>query len=160
MKNTYIYLVVLIIVVLFIFCLFKSKKKTVKISELKNMHFGYSTSTMMNAYVSYDLKYENDQYIATIKPNLVAEEDALVVEITEKDVKMIEEIFKNYEVSNWDGFNKSDKNVLDGNDFSLSVGFVNGDSISASGYMMYPKNYADVRNRLDEIFMNIYRNQK
>lgn len=127
-----------------------------KIFEITSMHFGYSTSTMMNAYVSYDIKYDSGKYVAKIKPNLVAEEDARTVFISNDDVLNIEDIFKKYEVNNWDGFDKVDKDVLDGNSFSFFVKFSNGDSISSSGYMRYPKNYGYVKNKLDEIFMNLY----
>ena len=37
---------------------------------------------------------------------------------------------------------------------------MNKERISASGYMMYPKNYREVANELDEIFMNIYNSKE
>ena len=41
----------------------------------------------------------------------------------------------------WDGFDKHDKNILDGHGFGLTVAFANG-SIHASGYEKYPKDYS------------------
>ena len=159
MKNIYIILIVIILLVLGFF-FFKKGKKIVQITELKDFHFGYSTSMMMNAYVSYDIKYDFNEYTATIKPDMVAQEDSVTIKVSHKEVLEILEVLKIYDVSKWDGFNESDKDVLDGNSFTLSVGFMNSERISASGYMKYPKNYIDVKKELDEIFMKMYRNKK
>ncbi|MBR3208929.1 MAG: hypothetical protein IKF82_01540 [Bacilli bacterium] len=156
MKNLYVYVFIILFFILG-FYLFKHRKKPVQISELKNMHFSYSTSVMMNASVSYDLRYESSEYIATIKPNLVADNEAISVKISRDEVLMIEEVLKKYEVSKWDGFNQSDNNVLDGNSFSFSAELVSGERIGASGYMKYPKNYGEVKVKLDEIFMKFYK---
>lgn len=151
-----ILIVFIIIIIIGVILMLKKTKKPIEISNIKYMHFGYSTGTMVNSYVYYDIDYENNAYYATIKPNNIADEDKLKIEISTEIVDKIESIFKKYEVQKWDGFNKSDQNVLDGNSFSLSIGFMNKERISASGYMMYPKNYREVANELDEIFMNIY----
>ena len=78
-------------------------------------------------------------------------------EITKKEVKKIENILKKYEVYKWDGFNKSDQNVLDGNSFDISIILKNKETIRAYGYMKYPNNYREVKNELDNIFMEIYK---
>lgn len=161
MKKTYIILLIIIILLtISLVIILKNKKKTVEINEIKHMHFGYSTGNMINAYVSYDIDYENNNYYATIKPNNLSEEDKLKVKISTETVDKVIEIIKKYEVQNWDGFNKNDQNVLDGNSFSLSIELTNNKSISAHGYMKWPKNYREVKEELDIIFMNIYNDIK
>ena len=53
------------------------------------------------------------------------------------------------------GFNKSDRYVLDGNSFSLSISMNNDEYVSASGYMKWPKNYKEVKEELITFFSTI-----
>ena len=155
LKKIYLLIIILIALVV-IFFIVRYKKRVVNISQIKYFHFGYSTGNMMYANVTYDLSLKDDGYVVVIKPSGISEEDAYEVSISNSDVKKIEDILKKYEVGKWNEFHKSDSNVLDGNSFSLSIGFVNDDYISASGYMKWPKNYKDVRGELDSFFMNFY----
>ena len=154
MKKLFILLIPIIIIT---YILLKIKKKPVEIEYIKYMHFGYSTGTMINANVSYNLTFKDGKYLVQIKPNGKTEEETKEKEITKKEVKKIENILKQYEVYKWDGFNKSDQNVLDGNSFDISIILKNGETIRAYGYMKYPNNYREVKNELDNIFMEIYK---
>ena len=49
---------------------------------------------------------------------------------------------------------------MDGNSFSLTVRMKNDDYISATGYMMWPKNYSNVKSELDNIFKNCVKEEK
>ena len=106
----------------------------------------------MYANCVYDLKCEEDKCMLTIKPNGFPEEDARTYDVDDKSIKEVINILNKYEVSKWDGFQKSDKNVLDGNSFSFSLTTKDGKNISASGYMMWPDNYGIVKNELKMIF--------
>ena len=129
----------------------------VEISEIKSFNYGYSINMMMNGNVSYYVVLKDGKYIATIKPYMVAQEDALEVELNSDQISKLRNILIDNHVNKWNGFSKSDKNVLDGNSFSLSVYFVNGEDISAHGYMVWPSNYSEVRGSLDEFFGEIYK---
>lgn len=131
-------------------------KKEIEIIDIKYMYLGYSTGTMINSNVRYDLELKDGKYIAEIKPNNISEEDKLTVEIKKEDVQKIKDILKKYHVGRWNGFNKSDQNVLDGDSFSFGVRFIDDTSINASGYMMWPVNYGEVEKALDDIFMNYW----
>lgn len=139
--------------------MFLFNKKEVEIIDLKYMHLGYSTGTMVNSNVRYNLELKDGKYMAEIKPNSMADEDTMTVEMKKEDVQKIKDILKKYHVGRWNGFNKSDQNVLDGDSFSFSIRFVDDTSISASGYMMWPNNYGEVEKALTEIFMS-YWNKK
>ena len=131
-------------------------KKGIVISDIKSFHFNYSVGYMANAYVVYEIEYKDDKYFALVKPNGISEEDRKEIQVDKAFVSSVEEVLRKYQVEKWNGFNKSDQNVLDGDSFSLSIGNENGNYISASGYMKWPNNYSDVRKELDLIFMEIY----
>ena len=147
-------LLILIFSVLCVFfCLlfiFKSFKK-VEIKDLKHFSFGYSVGNYSDANISYTLEC-SDSCVAIVKKEGVKEEDASKIEVDSGFVKGLEDILRKYDVESWDGFSKSDKRVLDGYSFSLYAKMSNGDSISASGYMKWPKNYKNVRNELNKYF--------
>lgn len=148
-------IILLIPIIIILYILLKIKRKPVEIENIKYLHFGYSTGNMINANVSYELSYKDGKYIARVKPNGKSEEETIEKEITKKQIKKIEEIIKKYEVYKWDGFNKSDPYVLDGNSFNMSITLKEGKIVSASGYMKYPNNYREVKNELDNFFENI-----
>ena len=155
MKKIIILIIIILLIIIGIINISKLKNKN-KISDIKSLHFGYTTGTMINSSVSYDLNYKDNKYIAIIKPNNISEEEAITTEISSKDIEKIIEILKKYNVQKWNGFNKHDPDVLDGNSFSISIYFKNNDSIIASGYMMYPNNYREVKEEFDDIFLKYY----
>jgi len=58
-------------------------------------------------------------------------------------------------------FDKVDKDVLDGNSFSLSINFGEDKSISAHGYMKYPSGYREKTDSIKYWFSKIDKtNQK
>ena len=155
-KNGILVLFVFIIIIVGAFMFIKYRNR-VEISDIKKLHFSYSTGTMMYANVSYDLELIEGKYIVKIKPNLIPEEETITANMKNEDIEAIKNILIKYNVQRWDGFNKSDKYVLDGNSFSFIVYFDNNNSVSASGYMMYPDNYKNVEKELDEILGGFYK---
>lgn len=156
MKTKYIILIIaLLVIALSCFLIFR---KRVEITSINSFYLTYTKGYAMNSYVRYELRYDEkeEKWIATIKPYGIEEEKKKEVIVEEEVSKTLEKILKEYHVEKWDGFEKRDKNVLDGDSFSLSVRMENDNDISASGYMMWPKNYRDVVNKVDEIFMKIY----
>ena len=129
---------------------FLSPKK--EIVDIKYFSFGTVDGMAIYDGVHYSIDYKDNKYMATIQKNGVSEEDAKVVEISKSEVKKLEDILNKYEVGKWDGFHKIDKNVLDGHSFSLSLRTFDDNSISASGYMRWPKNYREVRDSLNKFF--------
>ena len=71
------------------------------------------------------------------------------------DLERIEKVLKDNHVEKWNGFNKNDKNVLDGDSFSMSITTREGEEIDAHGYMKWPTNYGEVKTELDKIFEDI-----
>lgn len=130
-------------------------KKPVEIKKIKSFRYSYTTGYAMYSYVVYEINLEDDKYIATIKENGKSDDEAIKIEISEDKVLELENILKDKRVGTWDGFNKSDQDVLDGDSFSLVIYFEDGTSIHASGYMMYPKNYSSFKEACDSYFNEI-----
>ncbi len=144
-------LLLIIIIVVTYFVL--TNRKSTPIGEIKSMSFSYTKGYMMNSDVRYEIEYLDGKYIAKYKPYGESAEKSK--RIDSSIVLEIEELFNKYEVSNWDGFNGNDKNVLDGDSFYFSVSYCDK-SINASGYMKWPKNYGSVKTGLDDIFSKIF----
>lgn len=122
------------------------------ISEIKSFYFTYTKGYAKDAYIIYRIDKRDGKYSAEIKPYGKSEEETKKVEISNESVKKLEDILNKYKVYSWNGFHKTNKNVLDGDSFSCSISTGNGDSISASGYMNWPDNYRNVVSELDEFF--------
>lgn len=131
------------------------QKSNGPIETIKSMSFRYTTGTAYLSNVDYDIRCE-EKCIATIKPEGVHEEDAKKVELDENFIQELIIFFNEKKVYKWDGFSKSDKHVLDGCSFHFYLHEKNGRGIEATGYMMYPRNYKNVREKLDQIFQDLY----
>ena len=121
------------------------------IENTKSFNMFYTKGYAINSDIRYEYELIDNEYHVYVKPYGISEEDKIEVVVSNDFIKSIEEVLNKYEVYKWDGFNKSDNNVLDGDSFHIGVS-MDGMNISASGYMMYPEHYREVREELDNIF--------
>ena len=126
--------------------------KQAELRDLTYLHFSYSTGNAVNAYVTYGLTEENGAFTATVKPEGVPDEEAAAFPVDAAFVQDAEALLRKYGVGGWDGYDKSNNRVLDGNSFSLSVKTADGRRVGAHGYMSWPRHYAEVRAGLDGLF--------
>ncbi len=161
MKMKYILFIVVVLIVITLIYFLVYQKKT-EITSIKSFYLTYSKGYAMNSYITYDLSYdmEKGKYIAKIKPYGISDEDKLEIIVNKEIEEKIKDVLVKYQVEKWNGFNENDKNVLDGDSFSLSITMENNNDIHASGYMRWPDNYRDVINEIDNIFMEIYNSNK
>ncbi len=124
-------------------------QKPISIKNIKSFHFSTVDGMSMYDNTRYEIKCE-DTCIEIVKPN--GEQEERKREISQERVKELEDLLNQYKVGSWNHFEKYDKNVLDGRSFSLSIHMVSGESISAQGYMKWPKNYGEVKMALKEFF--------
>lgn len=124
-------------------------------ANLTYLHLG-EHGTYMGAGFDYEYTFEDDKHMLSIRTDGVTEDDALVLETDEQFAQKLASVIENFRVSKWDGFSKSDSNVLDGDSFGFSARFDDKSSISAHGYMKYPSNYTEVKGALDALFMPLY----
>ena len=147
MKKGIIIVIILVLLLVLVAggVAFMNRKKVIQYHSLKYLSFGYSTSTMYLGAVSYHIELKDGKYIATIQLEGVEEEDAKKVTLTDSDIEKVMNIINQ----------KSDPYVLDGNSFSFYMTTQEGESVSASGYMMWPKNYHEVRDEFDSFFQSL-----
>lgn len=122
--------------------------------QINKLEYSYTSGYAVNSDVSYKIDCE-DKCILIIKEYGKDEKDVIKKSLTNKDMDKFEDMLNKYHVLSWKGFNKSDKNVLDGNSFSFHLRYNDDEKLSASGYMMYPDYYKNFKenfeNYIDEI---------
>lgn len=72
--------------------------------------------------------------------------------VDEPVLEQLGEIAGKYCLDRWDGFDKNNKHVMDGNNFSLSVTLADGKTISARGSNSFPDGYGDAKQEICELF--------
>ena len=168
MKIKYIIIIgMIILTVIGGYCLVKLlnseeniKEEDLDVKKIKSFYMTYSNGYAMNSYTRYRLFLKDEKYFVEIKPYDTPEEELLEKEVDIIVANKIIEILKKYKVNKWNGFDKTDQNVLDGDSFSLSIVLDEDKFISAHGYMMWPDNYRNVEVEISSVFMEIYNNEK
>lgn len=122
---------------------------------IKRFWFGNHGSYMGSGF-DYRYELKDGKGNISIRIEGVRDEDALLLTDDGSAAERLAAIIEELKLRKWDGFNGCDSDVLDGDSFSLSVCFDDGKSISAHGYMKYPKGYAEASGRFDELFIPLY----
>ena len=144
-------LFLLLIISLLIVILLFSRRKEKRIENIMHLYFTYTSGYAMYSYATYELNC-TDKCILIVKPNGVSDEEKQEVEIPKEKLEEIANKLNEYHVSRWNGFNKNDKYVLDGDSFSFNLDYNEKDKVTAHGYMMWPNNYSDVKSYLVNTF--------
>ena len=78
----------------------------------------------------------------------------IIIDVTvEEDVLgELGAIAAEYRLDTWDGFDKTNKHVSDGEGFTLSIITEDGREIYANGSNEFPHNYSDAKGAIDELF--------
>jgi len=99
-------------------------------------------------YDSYSIFLDEDGYYISVN-------DEEPLPIDDETVQTLMEVIEEYNVSSWDGFDKTNDNVLDGEGFSLEIGFTDGTSVKALGDNVFPEQYADAMGEMWDILTHI-----
>ena len=130
-------------------------KKTVEIDDVTAFNFTYTTGYGADNYVSYSVECKSDGCVAKVKPQRTIEINAVIVNVDDAFLGRLRKIIEDNDVGSWNGFNKSNQHVLDGNSFDLKIIMKNEKSIKAYGYMKWPDNYNKVASEFDNLFMSL-----
>ena len=132
-----------------------------EIVGIKNFSFSYSVGCYANGNYSYSvIKTKDGKFIASYKGDGVPEQKASKFPVDETFLIDLEKTLKENNILKWNGFHKSDSNVLDGNGFSFYVRFNDGKSYNASGYESYPKGYREGKNAIENFFQKNMKEKK
>ena len=158
--KKYIVLLIVIVILLIVLLVIKKRRESFIMGDLESFELFYTQGYAYNADIRYKFfhKAKDNRYVVSKKPYGESEEETIVHEVDEEFQKELETILDKYKVSSWDGFNGNDKDVLDGDSFSLTIIYSIG-TVHASGYMSYPKNYGSFKTDIINLFDNYFKNE-
>ena len=147
MKRILLSFMVLFSVIILTGC--KSKKNDY--GDIIDLSFSYGSYN--GGYYNYSISESNGVIYYRANGSNGVQLD-VIKEIDFSYLDKIKKIVNEYNVDEWDGYNERDDSVSDGSSFSLNIQYMDK-TISASGYMKYPKNYNKVKEKLLKLFDEI-----
>ena len=79
-------------------------------------------------------------------------DDHYVLPLTDEDMASFSALVQELGLTEWNGYHKIDRDVLDGASFSLSVEFEDGGVIDASGSNCFPRGYSEKASAIRDFF--------
>ena len=144
-KNILLIFLLVSVVLVFVILLLEFNVKTINgMSEFRYSYYG-GFSTEGNTY--YDIKCD-DKCIGQID---IEGRHYDEITIDKNTINKLVKIMNKYNISKWDGFNKS-IDATDGNGFSLEIKTNDNETITAEGYLRFPNNHAAFHGDLVNLF--------
>ena len=79
----------------------------------------------------------------------------IVLPMTMEDITAFSALIDMLKLSDWNGFDETDPDALDGESFSLNAKFSDGSPIAAYGSNRFPAGYAEAAARIDTFFQKL-----
>lgn len=76
----------------------------------------------------------------------------IVLPMTDADREALSALVAELALSEWDGFDQTDPDVLDGSSFSLDAAFEDGSTLTAHGSNSFPEGYSEKAARMEDFF--------
>ena len=102
-------------------------------------------------YSGYSFSVKADGDGATVGIRNSGEADERFFRTSAAVLDELSAVIDEFDLRRWDNYHKTNKRVMDGSSFSFSARYDDGKSISASGYMMTPKNYSEAVNGFSRV---------
>jgi len=99
-------------------------------------------------FSAYEVRFDGLDYTLHIENGFGDDYRSLKPEVNQK----IMEIINKYDVFSWDGFDKDNRWVLDGEDFIFNLTLSDGTEVYATGSNKFPTNYRNVFSELEALF--------
>ena len=96
----------------------------------------------------FEVRFDGLDYTLHIENGFGDDYRSLKPEVNQK----IMEIISKYDVFSWDGFDKDNRWVLDGEDFIFNLALSDGTEVYATGSNKFPTNYRNVFSELEALF--------
>lgn len=156
MKKSIIILITIILLTIMIIgtgiFIMNQTNNTREPKEIESFEYNYGSYN--GGYRKYKIYMEDSKrYISANGNNSI--NFNIEREIDKSVFDDISKIISENKIYNWDGFDKSDPDILDGYSFKLKLKYIDGEEINAKGYMKYPKNYADGHKNLSDYLERI-----
>jgi len=119
-------------------------------SGIQSFKFYYNNSFGASSY-SWDVTEEEGKIIFTYESMQHEEFGEMMMECGQEIPDSLYGIYKDIRIAEWDGYDKYNPNVLDGDGFSLIIMFKDGTKMSAHGSNACPERYGDFENAIIEV---------
>ena len=120
-------------------------------SPMKIISFSFNHNGMSMADC-YNYSLVRDVNGIRLQAELYAGDKTVDVMVDETALEELSEIASRYRLDQWNGFNKTNSMVLDGESFALSVTLSDETKITASGGNAFPKGYSDAKHEICALF--------
>lgn len=141
-------ILILIIVMLMIISTGCEKKEEEKYDG-KIISFSYNYGGFSKGYYNYSIEVKDDKVIFEANGHNGVDLN-INKEIDSSKLEELAKLINKEKIYEWNNFEEKKEGVLDGNSFSLTIKYDDGKTITAKGYMKYPKNYDEKMSKLLE----------
>ncbi len=134
--------------------------KRVSMSSVVSFEFGASGGSYMNSGVTFTAKKQEDGSVSVrVRLDGVPDEEADEFLTDTSFLQELDRMIEKYNVKKWNGFTRSNRMVMDGHGFRLSIKMDNGERLYATGYMAWPENYDEFSSEVGSLFMSLYEDE-
>lgn len=119
-------------------------------SGVSEFYYSYNGSIGGNSY-SYRIKDEDGKKVFIYEAMEHREFEDMKLDCPPEILDRLYKLYLDMRIAEWDGFEKYNPKVLDGDGFSLRIRFNDGTKMSASGSNACPDNYGEFEDRMSEI---------
>ena len=124
-------------------------------THITSLSFHCDMGNALYSSIDYSFTNKNGECFVSIVQEGTDPDRPFVTAVDPSLEQQLLSVLTGYRVGRWNGFNKFDRRILDGRSFTLNVRFPDGKTVSAHGYMRWPKNYFAVRDELKAIFTRL-----
>lgn len=120
-------------------------------SGVDTFYYAYHGSIGGDSY-SYSVNAEDGKHFFVYESMLYPDYGELTREVDDAFLDQLTQLYQDCHLAAWDGFDKTNEFVLDGDGFSLSITFRDGKSLSAYGSNSTPNGYKDFCEKMEALF--------
>lgn len=106
----------------------------------------------MHTGLMYTLAAENTGSGWQAEISLLCGEREYCLPMTDEEAAELISLVKTHQLNRWNGFDKVDRSALDGTDFTLQIGYEDGQKLYASGSNAFPEGYKAAHEEIRRFF--------
>lgn len=123
-------------------------------SGVNAFYYSYNASIGGDSY-SYSVIEEDGKHFFVYESMLYPDYGEITREVDEEFLEKLTQLYLDCHLASWDGFNKTNEFVMDGDGFSLDITFQDGQSLQARGSNCTPDGYKDFCAKMEELFSTV-----
>lgn len=119
-------------------------------SGVDTFSYSYFGSIGGDSY-SYSVTSKDGKHLFVYESMLYPDYGEMTCEVDDAFLDQLYQLYRDCRLASWDGFDKVNSYVLDGDGFSLNISFQDGTTLYAHGDNVYPKGYSDFCKKMEEV---------